>query len=216
MSWLEHLPIELKCAILENVPDIHSLRNLVHASPDYHGAYLFARNTILTRVTFRELWTRDIDLSKTTALVQVCHARRDQPVSHEVKWVLRQLRRHETGLEELKTIRGAIILDIEQCYSLLTLGSVVWKPFICPDDETDLFQNYPDHHFTDQGYILQKDDRDREEAASDSRNMDAGWDAYYLDDVKEGSIPVHDRLILRYTEFYLFFPGQGQWWNLIS
>ena len=214
MSWLENLSIELKCAILENLPDVHSLRNLVHASPDYHAAYISVRNAILTRVRFRELWNRDIDLSKTTALVQVCHVRRGQPVSLDVKWTLRQLRRHETGLEELRTIRGNIILDVEQCCSLLTLGSVVWKPFTCSYHATDLLPNCPTYVFTDEGYT-QGCNRDEEEK-EDTRYMDAGWDAYYLDEVRDDYVTDLDRLNFRSMEFCMFFPGQGHWWNIVA
>ena len=156
-------------------------------------------------MTFRELWNRDIDLSKTTAIVQVCHVRRDQPISHDVKWTLRQLRRHETGLEKLRTTRGSFILDIEQCCSLLTLGRVVWKPIICLD-ETNLFPNYLSQAFTHVGYSPQQYNWDEEENAGNICYMDARWDAYYLDDDKDVCATVLGQL--HYTDFFCSFPSK--------
>ena len=163
-------------------------------------------------MTFRELWNRDIDLSKTTAIVQVCHVRRDQPISHDVKWTLRQLRRYETGLEKLRRTRGSFILDIERCCSLLTLGRVVWKPIICLD-ETNLFPSYPSQAFTHVGYSPQQYNWDEEENVGNICYMGAKWDAYYLDDDKDVCATVLGQL--HCTDFFLFFPEQGQWWNLV-
>ncbi|KAL8793289.1 MAG: hypothetical protein Q9195_004066 [Heterodermia aff. obscurata] len=214
---LEKLPTELKCALLENLTDTHSLRNLVHASPRYHTAYLSAREAILTRVTFRELWNRNIDLSQTTSLVQVCHVRPDQPVALHVKWTLRQLRRHDTGLEQLKTIRGSPILTISQCRSLLSLGRVIWKPFVyLYDADADLFPHYPVHIIEDERYNHRRNDRDRKKDVSASRYVAAGWDAYFLDDVRDGCLYTLFQRVLRVTEWFLFFPGRGDWWNLVS
>lgn len=93
---------------------------------------------------------------------------------------------------------------------------MVWKPFVCLEDETKLSPNYPSHCFTDEGYKLQGYKGDEGNDGSGFRNMDAGWDAYYLDDVGDGCMAGLDQLILRHTEFFLLFPGTGQWWNLVS
>ncbi|CAF9916513.1 MAG: hypothetical protein HETSPECPRED_002936 [Heterodermia speciosa] len=215
---LEDLPLELKCAILEHITDIPSLRNLVHASPDYHAAYLSAREAIHTRVTFHDLSNRKIDLSNTTALVHVCHIRPNHRVSQDAKWTLRQLRRHDTGLEELRTIRGGIVLNIQQCRSLLSLRRVIWKPFPGIYNQTeDLFPKHPIHAFADEGYILQQYNRHTTKIFRDTRYTDAGWDAYYLDEVRDGRVTTNglEQRILRHVDFFLFYPGEGGWWNLV-
>lgn len=122
--------------ILENLPNHASLRNLARASPDYHAVYLSARHVILTRVTFRELWARAIDLSKTEALVRLKYdsstSKLDFPdifnTQNVVKSTLRQLRLIDKGLGTSGATNGKIVLDVEQCLSLLTLAAVIWIP----------------------------------------------------------------------------------------
>ena len=135
--------------------------------------------------------------------------------------MLRLLRRHETGVQQLRTIRGGIVLDVQQCCALLTLGRVLWKPFVCLYDETDLFPHYyPDQAFANEGSSSHRTNRDDDDEREfkDRRCMDAGWDAYYLDDIVSNHAfdTALDRLILRRTEFFMFFPGYGDWWNLVS
>ncbi len=52
---LEGLPIEIKSAVLLNIRDIVSLKNLIHASPKYHSAYQSGRLAILKRVLFSSI-----------------------------------------------------------------------------------------------------------------------------------------------------------------
>ena len=51
-ATLEGLPVEMQSAILLSIPDIASLRNLIHASPQYHSAYLSQRREVLLRMLF--------------------------------------------------------------------------------------------------------------------------------------------------------------------
>ena len=52
---LEGLPIEIQSAVLLNIRDIASLKNLVHASPIHHNAYLSQRHAVLKRVLFNSI-----------------------------------------------------------------------------------------------------------------------------------------------------------------
>ena len=54
-ATLEGLPVEIQSAILFAIPDIASLRNLTHASPQYHSAYLSQRLEILERILFNSI-----------------------------------------------------------------------------------------------------------------------------------------------------------------
>lgn len=47
---LEGLPEEIQSAVLLNIDNINSLKNLIHASPKYHSAYLGKRHAILEQV----------------------------------------------------------------------------------------------------------------------------------------------------------------------
>lgn len=58
LSVLENLPHELKCQILLNVSDLHTLNAIVHASPSHHQVYVAQRDTILLTVLHRELEPR--------------------------------------------------------------------------------------------------------------------------------------------------------------
>ena len=52
---LEGLPFEIQSAVLLNIRDIASLKNLIHASPTYHSAYRSGRLAILKRVLFNSI-----------------------------------------------------------------------------------------------------------------------------------------------------------------
>ena len=54
-ATLEGLPVEIQSAILFAIPDIASLRNLTHASPQYHSAYLGQRLEVLQRILFNSI-----------------------------------------------------------------------------------------------------------------------------------------------------------------
>lgn len=47
---LERLPTEIESAILLNIPDVVTLKALIHASPRYHSVYLSQRHAILKQV----------------------------------------------------------------------------------------------------------------------------------------------------------------------
>ncbi|KAI0548220.1 hypothetical protein F4679DRAFT_596958 [Xylaria curta] len=54
-SRLENLPVELGLLLLSSMPDLPTLRALVHASPILHAQYRYNRNSILRACLSREL-----------------------------------------------------------------------------------------------------------------------------------------------------------------
>lgn len=55
MASLDGLPVELKVAILANLPDVSTLHALVRSSPFYHQSYLGHRQSILFAVLSTEM-----------------------------------------------------------------------------------------------------------------------------------------------------------------
>lgn len=58
----EGLPCELRIMILQALPDVDTLRNLILAYPLYHKMYPFMRRRNFTEVTLRDLKGRGFDL----------------------------------------------------------------------------------------------------------------------------------------------------------
>ncbi|KAI3328267.1 hypothetical protein F4824DRAFT_517968 [Ustulina deusta] len=54
-SRLETLPSELRTQILSSIPDLETLRSMIHASPTMHAQYLYNRHRILSACLDREL-----------------------------------------------------------------------------------------------------------------------------------------------------------------
>ncbi|KAK6062502.1 hypothetical protein SCUP515_13304 [Seiridium cupressi] len=54
-SLLENLPAELRTLLLSSMPDLPTLRSIVHASPVLHAQYRYDRNSILRACLDREL-----------------------------------------------------------------------------------------------------------------------------------------------------------------
>ncbi|KAK8085767.1 hypothetical protein PG997_007038 [Apiospora hydei] len=66
MSPLEDLPAELRSLLLWNIPDLSSLRSLVHASPVFHAQYRADRDGILRACMGRDMDGFFIDAWATT------------------------------------------------------------------------------------------------------------------------------------------------------
>ncbi|KAL8965415.1 MAG: hypothetical protein Q9183_003865 [Haloplaca sp. 2 TL-2023] len=71
-TCLESLPAEIKLNVLSLIPNVKSLRAIVHASPLYHATYLLAREKILTDITLQELQTRKINVTTRVDYAEVC------------------------------------------------------------------------------------------------------------------------------------------------
>lgn len=61
-SMLEALPTEMKFKILHFIPNFAALSSLVHASPQFHHAYVAIRLPVLQKITWIEMINRNINL----------------------------------------------------------------------------------------------------------------------------------------------------------
>lgn len=78
---LENLPNEIKLLILANMPDYSTLYNLISVSAVYLKAFLMSRETLLTRITLRELSARGVNLwPADLSLLPGCP-------SHSIEWL---------------------------------------------------------------------------------------------------------------------------------
>ena len=68
---LSTIPTELKMCILENIEDYSTLRNIVHASPQFHQIYSDCRQRLLSQVTIRYLEKMDIIVLALSGLAKV-------------------------------------------------------------------------------------------------------------------------------------------------
>ncbi|KAL8826171.1 MAG: hypothetical protein Q9191_003964 [Dirinaria sp. TL-2023a] len=68
---LESLAPEIKTEILRHMPDVHTLKAFVHASPSYHAIYEALRTEILTTATLNTLRQRKIDIWSPAAFGKV-------------------------------------------------------------------------------------------------------------------------------------------------
>ena len=147
-SFLERLPTELRIRILGYISDYASLWSLISASPHYLKVFLGFRNSLLTRITIRELETRGVILcnqmttpvvatNTMTTLVSVQKA-------HNIEWLDYKFRgdvEHTLTLQinlhaALQTYYSQIesnsplCLDVQQLKALRTLEDVVtWLRF---------------------------------------------------------------------------------------
>ena len=65
-------PSELKCLILQPVPDVATLSALIHSSPTYHAVHRTSRQSCPTQATLHDLQKRNIDVLKPRAYIEVC------------------------------------------------------------------------------------------------------------------------------------------------
>lgn len=220
MPTLETLPAEIKRLILDNISDVQSLRNLVHASPDYNAVYLSAQPEILTSVTLQELYGRGIDIFKTEPLVELIYEGKKldalKRLGHypsmtwkQIASALRQLRRHEKGLDQSRPAGGAnVVLSVDKCLALLCLVAVVWipaevrnrKPYHLPNCKTYMRKERTEITHEEPENVLVK-----------CRGLVAVLRMVYLDDVKEG----YEKLTLvplpHYRYIQAYWPGLERW-----
>ena len=124
-SPITSLSTELKVLILRQMPDVASLKAIVHASSQYHQVYLGMRESILTAVVRRMLDAKDLDLTIPYRYkawdggIQ----RPDRDIYHAVETVHRQARSNQP-----------VRLNVEQCRALLTLAKAKLSYAIVRDD----------------------------------------------------------------------------------
>ena len=105
--------------ILERMPDVNSLVNLLMASPDFYRCYKLAAPTaIYTTATLRELRARGIIFRVPTAYLEVR--------SKDGRAASATLRAAITQILEYLVEKKPVVLSIEQCLALLRLEEVIW------------------------------------------------------------------------------------------
>lgn len=224
MATLETLPAELKRSILNNISDVQTLKNFVHASPDYHAAYLSAQPEVFTSVTLRELSCRGIDISKTQPLIEFMYNAKKleafQPLgrSSHLTWkqiasALRQIRRHERGLDQPTNV----VLSVDQCLALRCLAAIVWIPAEVRFHEPCDLPDSPWKSDSGEAWTQIRQKRRLNVAAPavpgvqyPQRAEGHEMQMLYLDDVREGYEKL--RIIpLRYWHVQAFWPGKDRW-----
>ena len=95
---LESLPLELKVMVMSKVPDLETVRNIVHASPDYYQAYLGAREEILHSLTIRTLYESNVSTLDAWTTVNAPQLGLDAPHRKEV--ITEYLQRYGDGLTD--------------------------------------------------------------------------------------------------------------------
>ena len=223
-SSLESLSPELKFMVLDNISDLETLRNIVRASPDFHATYLSAKDVFLSRIIFNDRldWGDDEgEPLMTEALIEVDHVIPGRHVSDEVKTTLRQIRRHQLGIEKLRTLNGEIVLNYEQCLALLTVRHLGWKEestatYIegVPCGTTKL--RYQDGFQPKQSARLSSTPR------PPLLGFDSDWSEspktyfIYLDDIRDG----YERLDVKFYRWYrhlsVFCPKTNKWRDWIA
>ena len=224
MATLETFPAELKRLILNNISDVQSIQNLVHASPDYHAVYISAQPEIFTSVTLQELSCRGIDISKTEPLVEFIYDGEKlyapkrlggylYPTWEQIASALRQLRRHEIGLARPRPAGAKVVLSVDQCLGLLRLAAIVWIPaevhFRKPCD-LPIWKSYGGKGMTE---ITQKRLEHVEALVVQCPHGATGYHMLYLDDVREGYEQLDIRPRPRYYHVRAFWPRKYRWDN---
>lgn len=113
----ERLPAELKLKVLESIEDFPTLHDLSLASRPYYLAYMLDRDTILTRLTIRQLESKDIDIFNAASFVQLSF--RDN--AHPGEAVISALTTYWDQLLNRQPIR----FTIDQCCALLKVTDAV-------------------------------------------------------------------------------------------
>lgn len=104
--------------ILHQLPDVASLRALVHASPQYHQVYRSTRGRTFTIATLRTLACRGLGLETPAKLLDIILYGNGVP-GRSLLDIIHQLYYQICAKE-------AICLDVEQCLSLLCFKDAAW------------------------------------------------------------------------------------------
>lgn len=114
--------------------DCNDMRALMHASPDFHKAYLGARDVLFTQATFRTLLLRGIDLSNIHPMIEIClQGRGSQDFGNptkELRYILHKIFMHYSDFEPLPVIgdTGMPFLHYEECLELLQIIDIMERP----------------------------------------------------------------------------------------
>ena len=108
---MEDLPIEMQTAILKQVPDTQSLKNLVHASPVLHLVYKVQRASVLQAVLQHEI---GLCSPHALAFIEASSIKRDTTAEEYAIFREAFCRRYHDG-QQIKT------LSLNQTFALLRL-----------------------------------------------------------------------------------------------
>lgn len=109
---LESLPTELRILIIQQLPDVQSLKSLVHASPIYYNTYALSKKKLLHDILQRQYGL--VDLAEPMAALRSQGLHADVPANrNEIVTLLDRRRRHG----ELPVSENAPT-DMEECLQL--------------------------------------------------------------------------------------------------
>lgn len=112
---LESLPTELRILILQQLPDIQSLKSLVHASPIYYNTYAVSKKSLLHEILQRQYGL--VDLAEPMAAIRSHGLHADIPANkYDIVSILDRRRRHD----ELP-ISENTPANMEECFQLSQL-----------------------------------------------------------------------------------------------
>jgi hypothetical protein len=154
-NTLEALPQELKLNLLDQIPDVATLSALIHASPTYHELYAALREEILTSITLKELFAREIKLLPPSPFVEIRVYGLSKPredLWHAIQSLYHQASPTPITADQVASGRthathcafgqqnpsngglpgqGILKLTIEHCLALRTIeDKVSWRPVV--------------------------------------------------------------------------------------
>lgn len=129
-SMLEALPTELLFKILHFAPSLAALSCLVHASPKLHSAYAAIRREVLEKVTWIELFNRNVNLFSQRDFYEIhvsCSKDEWKTRQPRLKTLIAICRAYgkRTGRIELKDQVFYPRFSIDQCILLLAIQDYV-------------------------------------------------------------------------------------------
>ncbi|MCJ1378707.1 hypothetical protein MMC17_001806 [Xylographa soralifera] len=120
---LDGIPVELRMCILLNVPDLETLRSLVHASPAYHQAYVSVKRQVLQGLVQRQL--NLVSIGDAITAVRSFNVRAQTPCHTEmVIALLDRRRRAEETQHVTPTFASYDFISLEETIKLLSMQKV--------------------------------------------------------------------------------------------
>ncbi|KAL8718182.1 MAG: hypothetical protein Q9181_008232, partial [Wetmoreana brouardii] len=121
VSLWSSMPTELRLQILQNLPNVETLINLILASRKDYEIYKDFQETILPNVILNQFQTKTVlDLRQQATIIEICIDDADESVSGICGVVESCYRQCQAGLD--------VKLDLPACKTLLTLHNArLWR-----------------------------------------------------------------------------------------
>ncbi|KAL9603532.1 MAG: hypothetical protein Q9179_002149 [Wetmoreana sp. 5 TL-2023] len=138
------MPTELRLQILQNLPNVETLINLIVASRKDYEIYKSFQDTILPNVILNHFKiTMGLDLRQRATVIEICVDDSDTSVSPICRVIESCYRQYQAGLD--------VKLDLSACKILLTLHNVrLWRrpetephSYMEPIGSNTHFDSYP-------------------------------------------------------------------------